>query len=114
VGLDLSKTDHSKAALAEVEKLASNDPKTLVQAAAISALAKTSSKKYLPVFEKGIEAVSNSVKASSLAAIAGIDPSRVAALADKIDLENAGEELMTELVPIIVKNKIEKQMPAIA
>ncbi|MBP0611453.1 M1 family metallopeptidase [Chryseobacterium sp. cx-311] len=113
-GLDLSKADHSKAALAEVEKLASNDPKTLVQAASISALAKTKNKKYLPVFEKGISAVSNSVKAGSLAAIAGIDPSRVGALADKIDLENAGEELMTQLVPIIVKNKIEKQMPAIA
>lgn len=113
-GLDLSKADHSKAALAEVEKLASNDPKTLVQAAAISALAKTKNKKYLPVFEKGIEAVSNSVKASSLAAIAGIDPSRVAALADKIDLESAGEGLMTELLPLIVKNKIEKQMHAIA
>ncbi len=113
-GLDLSKADHSKAAIVEVEKLASNDPKTLVQAAAISALAKTRNKKYLPVFEKGIEAVSNSVKASSLAAIAGIDPSRVAALADKIDLESAGEELMTELLPLIVKNKIEKQMHAIA
>lgn len=113
-GLDLSKADHSKAALAEVEKLASNDPKTLVQAAAISALAKTKNKKYLPVFEKGISAVSNSVKASSLAAIAGIDPSRVGALADKIDLESAGEDLMTELLPLIVKNKIEKQMHAIA
>ncbi len=113
-GLDLSKADHSKAALAEVEKLASNDPKTLVQASAISALAKTKNKKYLPVFEKGISAVSNSVKASSLAAIAGIDPSRVAALADKIDLESAGEDLMTELLPLIVKNKIEKQMHAIA
>ncbi len=113
-GLDLSKADHSKAALAEVEKLASNDPKTLVQAASISALAKTKNKKYLPVFEKGISAVSNSVKASSLAAIAGIDPSRVGALADKIDLESAGEDLMTELLPLIVKNKIEKQMHAIA
>ncbi|MDF0720441.1 M1 family metallopeptidase [Kaistella sp. PBT33-4] len=113
-GLDLSKADHSKAALAEVEKLASNDPKTLVQAAAISALAKTKNKKYLPVFEKGISAVSNSVKAGSLAAIAGIDPSRVGALADKIDLESAGEDLMTELLPLIVKNKIEKQMHAIA
>lgn len=113
-GLDLSKADHSKAALAEVEKLASGDPKTLVQSAAISALAKTRNSKYMPVFEKGISAVSNSVKAGSLAAIAGIDPSRVGALADKIDLESAGEDLMSELLPLIVKNKIEKQMHAIA
>ena len=33
--------------------------------------------------------------------------------ADKIDLENASEDLISKLLPIIVKNKIEKQMPAI-
>ena len=112
--LDLSKADQAKAALSEVEKLASNDPKTLVQGAAISALAKTKDKKYLPVFEKGMSAVSNAVKANSLAGIAAVDPARVASLADKIDLDDASEELMAELLPVIVKNKIEKQMPAIA
>ena len=66
IGLDLSKPDQAKAALATVEKMASEDPKTLVQAAAISALAKTKEKKYLPVFEKGMNAVSNAVKGSSL------------------------------------------------
>ena len=112
--LDLSKADQAKAALAEVEKMASNDPKTLVQGAAISALAKTKDKKYLPLFEKGMNAVSNSVKANSLAGISAVDPSRVLAFADKIDLEGASDDLMAELLPVIVKNKIEKQMPAIA
>jgi aminopeptidase N len=50
--MDLSNPEQMKALGAEVEKLASNDPKTLTQAAAISALAKTKDKKYLP-FEKG-------------------------------------------------------------
>lgn len=113
-GLDLSKPDQAKAALSEVEKMASSDPKTLVQAAAISALGKTKDKKYLPLFEKGMNAVSNSVKANSLSGIAAVDPSKIAALADKIDLEGAGDEVIAELLPIIVKNKIEKQMPAIA
>ena len=113
-GLDLSKPDQAKLALSEVEKMASNDPKTLVQAAAISALGKTKDKKYLPLFEKGMNAVSNSVKANSLSGIAAVDPSKIAALADKIDLEGAGDEVIAELLPIIVKNKIEKQMPAIA
>lgn len=113
-GLDLSKADQAKVALADVEKMASNDAKTLVQAAAISALAKTKNRKYLPIFEKGMSAVSNAVKASSLAAISAVDPSRVASLADKIDLEGAGDELIAELLPVIVRNKIEKQMPAIA
>ena len=113
-GLDLSKVDQAKAALAEVEKMASSDPKTLVQAAAISALTKTKDKKYLPVFEKGMNAVSNAVKGSSLSGIAVVDPSKVATLASTIDLEGASDDLIAELLPIIVKNKIEKQMPAIA
>ena len=113
-GLDLSKSDQAKLAISEVEKLASNDPKTLVQGAAISALAKTKDKKYLPLFEKGMNAVSNSVKANSLSGIAAVDPARVVALAEKIDLEGASDDLIAELLPIIVKNKIEKQMPAIA
>lgn len=113
-GLDLSKADHAKAALSEVEKMASNDPKTLVQSAAISALAKTKDKKYLPLFEKGMNAISNSVKGSSLSGISLVDPAKVATLADKIDLESASEDLISELLPVIVKNKIEKQMPAIA
>lgn len=113
-GLDFSKPDHQKAALAEVEKIAANDPKTLVQSAAITALAKMKDKKYLPVFEKGMSAVSNAVKGASLGAISLIDPARVSVLADKIDLEGASDELISQLLPIIVKNKIEKQMPAIA
>ena len=113
-GLDLSKSDQAKLAISEVEKMASNDPKTLVQGAAISALAKTKDKKYLPLFEKGMNAVSNSVKANSLSGIAAVDPARVVALAEKIDLEGASDDLIAELLPIIVKNKIEKQMPAIA
>jgi len=113
-GLDLSQPNVSKIALSEVEKLASNDPKTLVQAAAISALVKTKNAKYMSLYEKGMSAVSNSVKAASLSGIASLDPSKVAALAENIDLENASEEMMTSLLPIIVKNKIEKQMPAIA
>lgn len=112
-GLDLSKPTGAKLS-ADVEKLAQSDPKTLVQGAAIAALANTKDKKYMPIFEKGLSAVSNAVKRNALAAISGIDPGRVAAYADKIDLDGAGDELIATLLPTIVKNKIEKQMPAIA
>jgi aminopeptidase N len=95
---------------ADVEKLASNDPKTLVQAAAISALAKTKDKKYLPIFEKGVNAVSNAVKGTSLSAVVAIDPSKANTLADKIDLEGASDELLSQLLPVIVKNKVTSQM----
>jgi aminopeptidase N len=112
--MDLSNPEQFKAMGAEVEKLASNDPKTLVQAAAISALAKTKDKKYLPVFEKGVNAVSNAVKGSSVSAIVEIDPAKASALADKIDLEGAPENLLSKLLPVIVKNKVTSQMSNIA
>lgn len=112
--MDLTNPEQLKALGADVEKLASNDPKTLVQAAAISALAKTKDKKYLPIFEKGVNAVSNSIKGNSLGAISAIDPSRISSLADKIDLEGASEDLLTQLLPIVVKNKITSQMANIA
>jgi aminopeptidase N len=112
--VDLSNAEQLKAMGSEVERLAVNDPKTLVQAAAISALAKTKDKKYLPIFEKGLNAVSNSVKGNSVGAIIEIDPSKANALADKIDLEGAPDNLMDKLVPIIVKNKVTSQMSNIA
>ncbi|WP_419494097.1 M1 family metallopeptidase [Chryseobacterium bernardetii] len=112
--VDLSNPEQMKALGSEVEKLASNDPKTLTQAAAISALAKTKDKKYLPLFEKGMGAVSNAVKGSSLGAILVIDPSKANSLADKIDLDGASDELQAQLLPVIVKNKVVSQMPKIA
>jgi aminopeptidase N len=111
--IDLTIPEQTKALTADVEKLASNDPKTLVQAAAISALAKTKNAKYSSIYEKGLNAVSNAIKASSLAGIADLDPSKAAASIEKIDLDGASDDLMSKLLPIIVKNKIEKQMPAI-
>ncbi|MBW7674877.1 M1 family metallopeptidase [Chryseobacterium chendengshani] len=112
--MDLSNAEQFKALATDVEKLASNDPKTLVQGAAIAALAKTKDKKYLPIFEKGVSAVSNSVKGNSLAAIVSVDPSKVDALADKIDLEGASEAMLSQLMPIVVKNKVTSQMANIA
>ncbi|AZA99654.1 M1 family peptidase [Chryseobacterium joostei] len=112
--MDLSNPEQIKALGADVEKLAANDPKTLTQAAAIAALAKTKDKKYLPMFEKGMSAVSNAVKGNSLGAILAVDPSKANNFADKIDLEGASEELQAQLLPIIVKNKVTSQMSNIA
>lgn len=112
--MDLSNPEQMKGLGAEVEKIASNDPKTLTQAAAINALAKTKDKKYLPIFEKGANAVSNAVRGNSLGAISAIDPSRMSSLADKIDLNGASENLLTQMLPIVVKNKVTSQMANIA
>lgn len=112
--IDLTNPEQMKALGAEVEKLASSDPKTLTQAAAITALGKTKDKKYLPLFEKGVNAVSNAVRGSSMSAILTIDPSRANSLADKIDMKGASEELQAQLLPVIVKNRITSQIENIA
>ncbi|MDV7697121.1 M1 family metallopeptidase [Chryseobacterium soli] len=112
--MDLTNPEQMKALGSEVEKLASNDPKTLVQASAIAALAKTKDKRYLLIFEKGINAVSNAVKGNSLGAVITIDPSRANALADKLDLEGASDDMLALLLPVVVKNKVTSQMANIA
>ncbi len=113
-GIDLTQANVAKIALSDVEKLAVNDSKTLVQAAAISALAKTKNSKYQNIYEKGVGAVSNAVKGASISGIIALDPSKAASLIQNIDLDNASEDLINTLLPVIVNNKIEKQMPAIA
>jgi aminopeptidase N len=112
--IDLTNPEQMKALGTEVEKLASSDPKTLTQAAAITALGKTKDKKYLPLFEKGVNAVSNAVRGSSMSAVLTIDPSRANSLADKIDMKGASEELQAQLLPVIVKNRITSQIENIA
>ena len=112
--IDLSKPEQAKVLLSEVERLASNDPKTLVQGAAIAALGKTKDKKYLPIYEKGVSAVSNSVRSNSVGAISSTAPEKITAYADKIDLENASEELLSQMLPIVVKNKVTSQMSNLA
>ena len=111
--MDLSVTEQSKALLADAEKLASNDPKTLVQSAAITALAKTKNAKYNALYEKSTSALSNAVKAASLLAIAENNPAKAAELSAKMDLSDASEDLIGKLLPTIVNNKIEKHMPVI-
>lgn len=113
-GLSLSQPEQLKLVGAEVEKIVTADSKTLVQAAAISALAKTKDRKYLAVFEKGMTAISKSVKANSLVGIANIDPARAAKLAETFDLEGVDEDAINALMPLIVEHKIKAQMPAIA
>ncbi len=111
-GLDLTQ-NASKNTIAEVEKLATNDAKTLVQAAAISSLVKTKNPKYLGIYEKGSTAVSNAVKSASLSGLASLNSDKIKEILSNIDLEGSNEEELTNLLPLIVKNKIEKQMPAI-
>lgn len=107
--LDLTNVNQ-KNLIADVEKIAAQDSKTLVQAAAILALSKTKNKKYLPLFEKGIDAVSNAVKANSFLAIMATDPSKAKTLMSKVDLSQASRDMVVKMLPIVIDNKIDSQL----
>lgn len=113
-GLDLSNKEHQKLALKKVEKLAHSHPKTLVRASAISALVDTGDKKYLSIYEKGMNEVSNAIKAASLLGISELTPEKLINYLDKVELNRVGEKTIKQLLPIIIDNKIEKHLPAIA
>lgn len=112
--VDLKNAELKKLALPELEKMAISDPKTLVQAKAIGALATTEDKKYLPIFEKGLTSKSNAVKGNSVFGISKISPERLKELINTLDLSNAKEDLINTMLPTIVEKKIEKHMAAIA
>ncbi len=107
---DLTNANQNKTLIADVEKIATQDSKTLAQAAAISALSKTKNKKYLPLFEKGMGAISNAIKANSLLAIIAADPAKAKTLLEKIDLSDVPKDLIIKILPTIVDHKIDSQM----
>jgi aminopeptidase N len=61
-----------------------------------------------------MQMVSSAVKGNSLSGIANLAPEKLAAYAEKIDLKGASEDLIINLLPVIVKNKITSQMPNIS
>lgn len=111
--LDLTQADVLKTNLKELEKIAMSDSKTLVQAAAIGKLASIGNKKHLPIFEQGLKSKSFSVQGNSAYGIVKVFPEKTEELLEKIDLENANEDLIMLLLPTIVNKKMEKHMPII-
>ena len=57
---------------------------------------------------------STAVKGAALAGIASLEPSKVAEYSNQVDLTNVSDDIMNVLLPVIVKNKLDKHMPAIA
>lgn len=100
--------------IAEVEKIAQTDKRTIVQGAALGVLVKTKNPKYLPLFEKSMQVVSSSVKGNALAGISTVAPEKLGQYVDKVDLKSASEDIIMGLLPVIVKNKITSQMPYIS
>jgi aminopeptidase N len=89
--IDLTKPEY-KNLIKTVKKLIANDPKTLVQAAAIKAYAKVAKTKDLPIFDKLMNSKSYAVKTAALNTIYKLDAKKGLSFAkqitDKTEKEN--------------------------
>ena len=88
--IDLSKPE-AKKAIRIIEKLAKNDPKTLVQASAIKALAKLKDKHYKKLFITATRSPSFSVQSNAISALYDIDKETALAKARALSEETNGD-----------------------
>ena len=111
--IDLSKPEYKKL-INEVKNLIANDPKTLVQAAAIKAYAKVATQKDLPLLDKLMNSKSYAVKTAALNLIYKLDASKGLAFAKQITDKTEKENLKEALIAIYIKEKDASQMPYVA
>lgn len=111
--IDLFQKYNKKEAIDKIVNMAQSDPKTLVQAAAISVLGKLVDPIYKPLFEKGMTSESYAVTGKSLISLYQID--KQAALAKLNTLPEDTKKYMADAVTTIyISEKDKSKLPFIA
>lgn len=111
--IDLSKKEAGKA-IKTIEHLALNDPKTLVQAAAIRKLGELEAKGYAKIYRKALKSPSFSVKGSAIAALFAIEPDAALNEAYAIKDKITRKHMSSQLVPIFIRGRVTAEMPYVA
>lgn len=101
-------------AVPALKKLATSDPKTLVQAAALNVLNQMEEKD-ITIFQNGLKSKSFSVQAASASGLMRLDSSKVSELSQLDDevLKNS-PELIAELLPTWIQNNDKTKLSVIA
>lgn len=111
--IDLFQKYNKKEAIDKIVKMAQSDPKTLVQAAAISVLGKLVDPIYKPLFENGMKSESYAVTGKSLISLYQID--KQAALSKLNTLQEDTKTYMADAVTsIYISEKDKTKLPFIA
>ena len=111
--IDLFQKYNKKEAIDKIVKMAQSDPKTLVQAAAISVLGKLVDPIYKPIFVNGMDSESYAVNGKSLISLYQID--KQAALSKLNTLPEATKKYMADAVTTIyISEKDKTKLPFIA
>jgi aminopeptidase N len=111
--IDISQTNAINA-IKVIEKLAVNDEKTLVRAAAISKLKTLDNPKYVSIYKQALLSKSNAVKGSALSALYEIDKEAAMTFVNSITDKEEIEGMKSALIPIYIKDRTEAQMPFVA
>jgi len=111
--IDLFQKYNKKEAIDKIVKMAQSDPKTLVQAAAISVLGKLVDPIYKPIFVNGMDSESYAVNGKSLISLYQID--KQAALSKLNTLPEDTKKYMADAVTTIyISEKDKTKLPFIA
>lgn len=97
----------------DIERL-TKDSSTLVQAAALNILGNLPGNKYDTLLEKAISSPSNAVQIAAVANLIQKNPQRTIQLIHKVNLEDASEDTLLSLAPIIIREKITSHMNSLA
>lgn len=112
--LDAQSQKVKEKAASALKKIATSDPKTLVQAAALNVLNQMGEKD-ITIFQNGLKSKSFSVQAASASGLMRLDPTKVSELSQLDDevLKNS-PELIAELLPQWIQNNDKSKLPVIA
>lgn len=111
--LDLFQKYTKRDIISKVEKIAQNDKKTLVRAAAISVLGKLIEPIYKPLFERGLESESYAITGSSLTSLYQIDKESTLNKINTLN-ETIKESLADAITSIYIQEKDKSNLPFIA
>ncbi len=105
---------NAKKAIKTIEKLASDDDKTLVRAKAISKLSKLDAAKYTELYKGGLTSNSNAMKISSLKALYAVDKEAALQYAASLNDELVKKSLKDALIPVYIMDQTESEIPFVA
>jgi aminopeptidase N len=111
--IDLSNAN-AKKAIQAIEKIASNDEKTLARAEAIKKLDALENQEYAKLFRTSLSSNSSAVKGSALKALYKIDKAAAMEFVASLDNDMDKESLKTALIPVYILDKTEEEIPFVA
>lgn len=111
--INLTAKYNKKRTIKAIEKLATKDPKTKVRGVAIRVLGKLVDPVYKPLYKRGMQSPSYSIKGNATLAMYEIDKNLALSMIKEFDTD-AKEYLASILTKIYIREEDESQMPFIA